>query len=308
MLILLIVAVIVFILIRAWVAWMVLPLALWSAVLLLRPDQSDIKRILLFFMGTGLILTLVVEIIVLRGDIARMNTVFKFYLQVWTLFALTSAAVLFMLTQSMPRWNLSTRGAYTSILWLLVGCAALFPLLGGSDKIRDRMNEDASHSLDGTQFMNGSTYLEEDINRNETKVMDLGEDYLAIRWMQDNVKGSPVIVEGNVPEYRWGTRYTIYTGLPGVVGWNWHQRQQRAVNPSEWIFERVEEVGRFYATTDIADATAFLKKYNVKYIILGQMEMAIYPLDGLAKFYQYEGQYWKPVYTNQETTIYEVMP
>jgi hypothetical protein len=46
----------------------------------------------------------------------------------------------------------------------------------------------------------------------------------------------------------------------------------------------------------------------VKYIILGQMEMAIYPLDGLAKFYQYEGQYWKPVYTNQETTIYEVMP
>jgi uncharacterized membrane protein len=35
--------------------------------------------------------------------------------------------------------------------------------------------------------------------------------------MQDNIQGSPVIVEANCPEYRWCTRYTIYTGLPGVV-------------------------------------------------------------------------------------------
>ena len=54
--------------------------------------------------------------------------------------------------------------------------------------------------------------------------------------------GSPVIVEANTPEYRWGNRFTIYTGLPGVVGWNWHQRQQRAVVPSEWVTERIDEI------------------------------------------------------------------
>jgi uncharacterized membrane protein len=251
---------------------------------------------------------LVVEIIVLVGDIGRMNTVFKFYLQVWTLFALTSAIALYPLFKALPRWSFTRQTLFTSTLWLLVGCASLFPLLGGIDKIRDRMVPEASHSLDGMTYMAGATFLEGNDELGGLKEMQLEQDYHAIRWMQDNIKGSPVIVEGNVPEYRWGTRYTIYTGLPGVVGWNWHQRQQRALNPSEWIFERVDEVTQFYFTTDVDEAMAFLRKYNVKYIILGQMEMAIYPLDGLAKFYQYENQYWKPVYTYQETTVYEVIP
>jgi uncharacterized membrane protein len=60
----------------------------------------------------------------------------------------------------------------------------------------------------------------------DVQMMDLSEDYRAIRWMQDNVQGSPVIVEANCTEYRWCTRFTIYTGLPGVVGWNWHPQQR----------------------------------------------------------------------------------
>ena len=66
-------------------------------------------------------------------------------------------------------------------------------------------------------YMNYATYYDMGV------VMDLSEDYRAIQWMQDNVIGSPVILEGQAYEYRWGNRFTIYTGLPGVVGWNWHK-------------------------------------------------------------------------------------
>ena len=131
-------------------------------------------------------------------------------------------------------------------------------------------------------FMKYSTYLENEV------LMDLSQDYDAIRWMQENIKGTPTIVEANLPEYRWGNRYTIYTGLPGVVGWNWHQRQQRAINPSEWVTERVEDIGNFYSLADLNNAKEFINKYQVDYIIVGQLEKAIYPSSGLEKFIRSE--------------------
>jgi uncharacterized membrane protein len=143
--------------------------------------------------------------------------------------------------------------------------------------------------------------------------MDLSQDYRAIRWMQDNVQGSPAIVEANCTEYRWCTRYTIYTGLPGVVGWNWHQRQQRGASAPTAIYDRVSAIGLFYTTQDVESARAFLAKYQVKYIVVGQLERNVYPAfnrveDGLAKFEKYDGKYWKSVYHDANTTIYEVIP
>jgi uncharacterized membrane protein len=129
--------------------------------------------------------------------------------------------------------------------------------------------------------------------------------------MQENVKGSPVIVEANVPEYRWGTRFTIYTGLPGVVGWNWHQRQQRVL-ASNTVFQRVDEITAFYKTPDPAQAVDFLKKYNVHYIIMGQLERAEYRDvenndAGLMKFEKYNETLWNEVYRDGQTVIYAVI-
>lgn len=298
--VLLILLVILLIYLGAGIAWFVLPLAAWAGVLLFRPGLSDIKRVILFFIGTGLVLTLFVEVIVLKGDIGRMNTVFKFYLQVWTIFAISAAGSAWWVYERMNAHRMSWGPVYQTAGTLLLIGAALFPIFGGMDKIKDRYVPTASHSLNGVNYMIGATYEE------NGHTMQLVEDLDGIQWMLANVKGSPVIVEGNVTEYRWGNRYTINTGLPGVVGWNWHERQQRAVTPPEWVTSRIDEIGMFYSTTSIEEAKTFLQKYNVKYIVVGQLEQAIYPLEGLAKFYQADGVPWTVVYQQGNTTILEV--
>jgi YYY domain-containing protein len=287
------------------VAWIALPLAVIAGALLLRPNMPGVKRSVLLMIGTGLALTLAVEVIALRGDIGRMNTVFKLYMQVWMLFAVGAAAAFGWLLDEFPLWKLRWRTIYQTGLYLLLAGAFMFTITATTDKISDRISS-GPRTLDGMTFMNYSRYF-------DGQDMELSQDYRAIRWIQDNVQGSPVIVEANCSEYRWCTRFTTYTGLPGVLGWNWHQRQQRALLANNAIFDRVAEIGEFYTTTDVDAALAFLKKYQVKYIIVGQLERNTYlpiapGLDGLAKFKEYKGKYWKAVYRDAETMIYEVIP
>lgn len=282
------------------IAWMAFPLAVWALVLIFRPGQAPAKRFILFLIGSGFVLTLVVELIVLVGDIGRMNTVFKFYLQAWTMLSLSAAFAFIMVFPRRSEWPGWLNKTWQVIVSVLIFCAALFPLLAGADKIRDRISAVAPHTLDGAAYMATSEFNDNGV------IIDLNQDYEGIQWMQKNIKGSPVIVEANTVEYRWGTRYTIYTGLPGVVGWNWHQRQQRAVLASTTVTDRVDEIKKFYETTNIDEARAFLAKYNVRYMVVGQLENLYYPGPGLLKFIENSGKLWDPVFQNETTTIYEV--
>jgi YYY domain-containing protein len=281
--------------------WLALPLAVWAAILLLKPGLSEAKKIVLFLIGTCLFLSMMVEIIVLAGDVGRMNTVFKFYLQVWVMYAVCSAAALGWLVHEMKSWSMNWRASWQIVLTLLVSAAALFPLLGTTGKIRDRMSPDAPHTLDGMAFMPYSEYFD------EGGPIPLGEDLKAIQWLQQNVVGSPVIVEGPTPLYHWGSRMTIYTGLPGVLGWDWHQIQQRGFVPTSKIGERRDAIITFYNTIDMAFVKDFLAKYNVSYIILGTLERNFYHGPGLEKFEYFEGDLWREVYRNGDSVIYEVI-
>jgi len=283
------------------IAWLVILLMIWTGILLFRPGMTDAKRAVLFIIGSGLALTLMVEVVVLVGDIGRMNTVFKFYLQVWTLFGLSAAAGLGWLLGSISLWTPRWQFAWKTSVVVLVAAAALYPLLGTTARIKDRMTNGVPLTLDGMAYMKYAEY--DDLNTR----MDLYQDYEAIRWLQDNVNGSPVIIEGNMVEYHWGTRNTIYTGLPNVVGWNWHQRQQRATAPEDLVQRRIGNVNEFYITSDSERAKQIIDYYGVQYVIVGQLERALYPGEGLEKFDFNEGILWEEVFRLEDTVIYNVL-
>ena len=243
------------------------------------------------------------DIFRVEGDIDRMNSVFKLYLQVWVLLALASAYLAWRIlrtgvverTMSVP-WA----RAWGWALALLVLAAAVYPVLGTQDRLRTRF-EVLPLTLDGMAYMRAAEY------NDPNGTIDLSADYDAIRWLQANVQGSPVVLEGLTPNYRWGGRISIYTGLPSVVGWRWHQEQQR------WgyrraVGERARDVNRIYATRDPSEALDLMRKYNVEYVYLGRLERLYYPAAGLAKFEQDMAHALEQVYSTDQVSIYRLHP
>ena len=281
---------------------LVIPAVAISGFLLFRKGSSEKQRFILILTCIGLGLTLLVELVVLTGDIGRMNTVFKFYMQAWTCLAISSSWYLSQLLIAIKnsKKNNIISGWITMIV-LLSMSVILYPIFASADKITDRISNTVPITLDGMDYMRYTSYTE------NNQVMDLNQDYELIRWMQDNIKGTPIIIEANVPEYRWGNRITIYTGLPGVIGWNWHQRQQRAINPSDWIFKRVEDVKTFYSTTDISVAEELVEKYKVDYIVIGQLERIIYPREGIDKFFINANSFLELIYSSEDTNLFMVV-
>ena len=78
-------------------------------------------------------------------------------------------------------------------------------------------------------------------------------------------------------------RVSIYTGLPTVLGWDWHQTQQR--HDYRWeVQRRRAAVNEFYTTRDVERAREFLDEFKVKYVYVGELERGAYPSSGIAKF------------------------
>ena len=131
-------------------------------------------------------------------------------------------------------------------------------------------------------------------------MIDLKWDHEAIKWIHENVEGSPVILEAHLGQYHWGARFAVYTGLPTVIGWPWHQIQQRTAY-SFAIGDRVDHVREMYETLDNERALELMRQYRVQYVVIGDLERVTYPGDGLAKF----DHLGKKVFENYGTTIYK---
>jgi len=248
--------------------------------------------------AVALFAALIPELVSLQGDIGRMNTVFKFYLQSWVLLSITAAVALGWLARSSVRDRLlrQVRPAWVAVLAIFVLAAVAYPLLASKGKVGLRFT-DMPLSLDGMQYMDFAQYLD------DGKDLNLPADAKAIRWLQDNVVGTPVVLEGRSPVYRWGSRISIYTGLPTVLGWDVHQGQQRA-GYSGMIQERIMDVERAYGSVNPAETIGILRKYQVRYVVLGGLERAYYPAIGLAKFRTLPEL--RLVYDVDDVQIYEV--
>jgi YYY domain-containing protein len=245
-----------------------------------------------------------VEVIRLADDIERLNTVFKFYIQAWWLFGIAGAYAVWnagsFVRRNLPQGTISRpRVAFTAVWGTAVTGLFLAGLLYPISAIGPRTDErfvETERTPDGMAYMPGAVFAD------DRGTYELYPDYLAILWARENIEGSPTIIEGVTPFYRWGSRFSIYTGLPAVIGWDWHQKQQRWGFQSE-VDQRWADVATFYSQPSPEAKLRILQRYDVKYVFAGDLERAYFGeegvaaidgLPGLTKVYDAEGvQVWQ---------------
>lgn len=315
---------------KVWVAPLLVPLgglALYSVGAAATPLR---RRLLWFWVGTALALSLLVEVVVLGGDIGRMNTVFKFYFQVWMLLGLVAAVFVERMVHAplgllalwratdetdtsrgdtvtgagaaAPAWLRPINDGAVLVIALLLSGALLYPAFAIPARAEDRWIPSAPRTLDGMTYMPYAVQYERESE------IQLYADYRLIRWLQDHIEGSPTIIEGlGFREYLWSNRISVYTGLPTVVGWRWHQVQQRMVMPPFTVENRQQDVNTFYNTQNPEIAVQILKRYEVDYVIVGAYERAYMITDGTAKFATMVERGWlEVVYDDGQSTVYRV--
>jgi hypothetical protein len=252
------------------------------------------QKVYWWLFAIGLSITFVVEVFVLKGDSGRSNMVFRMYNQAWFILGIGLSLALIDLIPRIIQKNYKIKISWVVIFVFLILSAFSYPLIATSKKMTDRWPniQNPPHNLDGDLFMLGedakSNFTNPAIYNDEGRELDLSKDYAAIKFMQENVTGTPVIVEGQTLEYRWGARFSIHTGLPTVVGWSWHVRQHNSLLDGAIIEKRIQDVVDFYNTENITDAVEFLKKYYVQYIIVSDLERAYYSAAGISKFKRME--------------------
>jgi len=229
-----------------------------------------------------------------------MNTLFKFYIQVWVLLGVALGPLL----PRVWRWVRDTRPRALSWAWrvacgLLLLSGLAYPALATPVRVQERFPAGwpPIGTLDGMAYMTVGVYTWPD----ENHPIDLSFDYAAIRWLWDNVEGTPVIAEGRIDYYREnGMRVSSYTGLPTLLGA--HQGEQRY----DWQVGTRDGLARsFYTTTEIGRAQGIAAELGIRYVYVGQLERYVYPEAGLSKFDQMvELGLLEVAYENEKVRIY----
>ncbi len=263
------------------------------------------ERFTLLLGLVGLAVSLGVEVIYVRdhlsgGDAYRMNTVFKFYIQVWVLLALAAAASLGFVHRRLAREH---KGSLLAAFWwncfvILVLGVSVYPVFATQARLRDRFPlHPPVGTLDGMAYMSLAHYDWEGHR------IFLEPDYKAIRWLLENVQGTPVILQAGHDFYRAnGTRIAYNTGFPTVLSYL-HEDEQRY---PEQVVQRQKDVENIYNNPDAEAVLPLLAGYDVSYIYVGPFERAAYPSEGLAKFDAMLASHLDLVYDEDGVRIYRL--
>ncbi|MHB8647764.1 MAG: DUF2298 domain-containing protein [Thermomicrobiales bacterium] len=253
----------------------------------------------------GTLLPVIPEFVFLRDAFDnRMNTMFKVDYQSWVLLMLAGAYGVVTLAWTATAARRESRSRVPRLRFASVATGLTFlALIAGVYPVLVPFQRTGHFGQEGTDFggpglgwqgLDGFHYV------SETNP----DEFQALLWLRDHALPNDRLVEavGNSygESHGWfQSRFSAASGVPGVLGWYFHEAQWRggsAAIVTQGLPERAADIGTLYSTTNGDDARRIIAKYNINWIIVGLAEeegegnCAIrlgcppYAVAGLAKF------------------------
>ena len=216
-----------------------------------RTPPSDIVALGMF--AAAVCLLLMPEIVYVKDiygtEYHRANTMFKLTFQAFIFFALGSGYAAARIAGALARpWRRATA-------WLVFLATAAMPMTyaywavpGFYGQI---LTSGSCRGLDGIAFLSP-------------------DDREIVRWFNENVSGQTPILEADGASYTKYGRISMATGLPTPLGWHAH----------EWLWrgspdgpnERQRDVRMLYESDDSDATSRLLRRYGIRYVVLGALE------------------------------------
>ncbi|MCI6042978.1 DUF2298 domain-containing protein [bacterium] len=221
------------------------------------PEASDFFGIILGFSAIGLIL--IPELVYVRDiyekEYARSNTMFKLTYQAFIMFGILMGYAFVRL------WMEKKHGIRKTIITFGFVC-----FIGCCFYITTAVHAWFGQVWDRNQYQgpDATAFLEK----------NFAEDASAIRWLNENVEGTPVVLEANGDSYSDYERVSAMTGLPTILGWYVHEWLWRG--GTEELNQRIGIVEAVYTSSDQELVKSILEEYQVEYIFVGRMEQEKY--------------------------------
>ncbi len=277
----------------------VVPIGLLCLYFLYKSKAKTEREFILLLILMGVALAFFCDFMYIKdalsGQWVRFNTVMKLYHPLWIFLGLAATYGVYYVLQHLNAKRKLIRigkAAWIGIVALLIIVSLIHPVASTVSMTSGRHNDVCGFNrgtLDGMAYIEG-------VNKG---------DFEAIKWINENIKGSPVILEmpGNLATY--SSRVSAFTGLPTVIGWGTWEVMWRTGGQN--VSERNNDVDLIYNTADNNKALELLKKepYNVEYIYVGSLERDKYTAEGLQKFDTFKNDYHL-IYQNEGVNIYQL--
>ena len=231
----------------------------------LKKKGSESLLFVFIMIFTGTLLLLGPEFVYLRDNFGwRMNTLFKFYFQIWILWALSAGFGFWYVLQKLKGWRKITISLVVGLGFLLGAVYTVGTIQTTTQSMRQSVMDNGMRSptLDGLMYYR----------------LYYPDDWMIIDWLNQNVRNPAVVLEGTKGAY-WvegrSSRVSMMTGIPTVMGWVNHQSQWRGEYFAN-VAMREADIRTIYTVRDWATAKELMDQYGITHVIVSPLEREWY--------------------------------